>query len=86
MGKSLKNAEAPDDICHKFGTDHAAGLRDVNGPAGGHKPWSTRDIIGLHRFLLQVWRRFVAEDGSMKITEERPTTGCGGFCTGRSSG
>ncbi len=40
------------------------------GPLEASKPWSTRDIIGLHRFLLQVWRRFVAEDGSMKITEE----------------
>jgi len=70
MGKSLKNAEAPDDICHKYGTDTLRAYEMYMGPLEASKPWSTRDIIGLHRFLQQLWRRFVAEDGSLKITEE----------------
>jgi leucyl-tRNA synthetase len=70
MGKSLKNAEAPDDICHKYGTDTLRAYEMYMGPLEASKPWSTRDIIGLHRFLQQLWRRFVAEDGSLKISEE----------------
>jgi leucyl-tRNA synthetase len=69
MGKSLKNAEAPDDICHKFGTDSLRAYEMYMGPLEASKPWSTRDIIGLHRFLQAVWKRFVAEDGSLKVVD-----------------
>ncbi|MBI4581382.1 MAG: leucine--tRNA ligase, partial [Planctomycetes bacterium] len=72
MGKSLKNAVAPDDICHQYGTDTLRAYEMYMGPLEASKPWSTRDIIGLHRFCQQVWRRFVAEDGSLKVTNEPP--------------
>ena len=38
-------------------------LRNVHGPAGGQKPWNTRDIVGMQRFLNAVWRNLIgAED------------------------
>ncbi|HSW44958.1 MAG TPA: class I tRNA ligase family protein, partial [Phycisphaerae bacterium] len=67
MGKSLKNAVAPDDICHTYGTDTLRAYEMYMGPLEASKPWSTRDIVGMSRFLLSVWKRFVAEDGSLKV-------------------
>ena len=69
MGKSLKNAVAPDDIGHQFGTDTLRAYEMYMGPLEASKPWSTRDIIGLHRFLQSVWKRFVAEDGTLKVID-----------------
>jgi len=70
MGKSLKNAAAPDDICHDFGTDTLRTYEMYMGPLEASKPWSTRDIVGMSRFLQSFWRRFVDEDGSLKVTDE----------------
>ena len=33
------------------------------GPLEASKPWNTRDIIGVHRFLQRVWRNFTGEAG-----------------------
>ncbi|MBP7934719.1 MAG: leucine--tRNA ligase [Phycisphaerae bacterium] len=69
MGKSLKNAVAPDDICHEYGTDTLRTYEMYMGPLEASKPWSTRDIIGMSRFLHSLWRRFVAEDGTLKVDD-----------------
>jgi len=69
MGKSLKNAVAPDDICHNYGTDTLRTYEMYMGPLEASKPWSTRDIIGMSRFLQSAWKRFIAEDGSLKIAD-----------------
>ncbi|UCD28382.1 MAG: class I tRNA ligase family protein, partial [Planctomycetota bacterium] len=70
MGKSLKNAVTPDDICQEFGTDTLRAYEMYMGPLEASKPWSTRDIIGMSRFLQTVWKRFIADDGSLKITDQ----------------
>ena len=67
MGKSLKNAISPDEICAEYGTDTLRAYEMYMGPLEASKPWSTRDIIGMSRFLGSVWRRFVAEDGTLKV-------------------
>jgi len=69
MGKSLKNAVSPDDICHEFGTDTLRAYEMYMGPLEASKPWSTRDIVGMSRFLHTLWRRLVADDGSLKIND-----------------
>jgi len=70
MGKSLKNAVAPDDICREYGTDTLRAYEMYMGPLEASKPWSTRDIIGMSRFLQTLWKRFVADDGSLKVVDE----------------
>jgi leucyl-tRNA synthetase len=35
------------------------------GPLVDTKPWATRGVEGVHRFLNRVWRMIVAEDGSL---------------------
>ncbi len=72
MGKSLKNAVSPDEICEQYGTDTLRAYEMYMGPLEASKPWSTRDIIGMSRFLHNIWRRFMAEDGSLKVTDTAP--------------
>jgi leucyl-tRNA synthetase len=69
MGKSLKNAVAPDDICHIHGTDTLRAYEMYMGPLEASKPWSPRDIVGMSRFLQSVWKRLIAENGSLKVAD-----------------
>ncbi len=62
MGKSLKNAVGPDEINERYGCDTLRLYEMYMGPLDASKPWNTRDIIGVNRFLRRVWRNFVDED------------------------
>ncbi len=73
MGKSLKNAVSPDDINDEYGCDTLRLYEMYMGPLDASKPWSTRDIIGVNRFLRRVWRNFVGEDGSLLISDDAPS-------------
>jgi leucyl-tRNA synthetase len=73
MGKSLKNAVNPDDVIAEYGCDTLRLYEMYMGPLDASKPWSTRDIIGVHRFLNRVWRNFVAEDGTLRVTDGAAT-------------
>ncbi len=70
MGKSLKNAVSPDEIGEEYGADTLRAYEMYMGPLEASKPWSTRDIVGMSRFLHAIWRRFVAEDGTLKVTDD----------------
>jgi leucyl-tRNA synthetase len=73
MGKSLKNAVSPDEIAAEFGCDTFRLYEMYLGPLEASKPWSTRDIIGVHRFLNRVWRNLVDEDtDTLLVTDEDP--------------
>jgi leucyl-tRNA synthetase len=74
MGKSLKNAVAPDDICRDYGADTLRLYEMYMGPLDASKPWNTRDIIGVHRFLQRLWRNLVDEEtGKLKVTDAAPS-------------
>ncbi len=74
MGKSLKNAVSPDEVNEKYGCDTLRLYEMYMGPLEASKPWNTRDIVGVNRFLRRVWRNFVDPDsGEMLISEEEPT-------------
>ncbi len=73
MGKSLKNAVTPDEICDQYGCDTMRLYEMYLGPLDQSKLWNTRDIIGVHRFLQRVWRNFVNEEtGALLVTDEPP--------------
>ncbi len=73
MGKSLKNAISPDEICERYGCDTLRLYEMYLGPLESSKPWNTRDIVGVHRFLNRVWRNYVDEDsGNLKISDAPP--------------
>jgi len=73
MGKSLKNAVSPDEVCEQFGADTLRLYEMYLGPLEQSKPWSTKDTIGVHRFLQRVWRNFVNDaTGELLVTEDAP--------------
>ncbi len=73
MGKSLKNAVAPDDICDVYGADTLRLYEMYLGPLEQSKPWNTRDIVGVHRFLQRLWRCIIDEEtGAVAVTDEAP--------------
>jgi len=74
MGKSLKNAVAPDDICEQYGADTLRLYEMYLGPLDASKPWNTHDIVGVHRFLQRVWRNLVDEEtGGLLVAETAPS-------------
>jgi leucyl-tRNA synthetase len=62
MGKSLRNAVAPDEICDSFGADTLRLYLMSMGPLDASRPWESKDVIGVHRFLQRLWRNIVDED------------------------
>lgn len=71
MGKSLKNAVSPDEICDTYGADTLRVYEMSMGPLDQSRPWATKDVVGAHRFLQRVWRLAVNEDtGELTTTDE----------------
>ena len=62
MGKSLKNAVTPDDICLSYGADTLRLYEMAMGPLDASRPWETRDVVGMYRFLQRLWRNVVDEE------------------------
>ncbi|NQV71997.1 leucine--tRNA ligase [bacterium] len=74
MGKSLKNAVSPDEVNEKYGCDTLRLYEMYMGPLEASKPWNTRDIVGVNRFLRRVWRNFVDEEsGAILVSDSEPT-------------
>ncbi|WKD60038.1 leucine--tRNA ligase [Corynebacterium caspium] len=70
MGKSLKNAVSPDEICAEFGTDTLRVYEMAMGPLDTSRPWSTKDVVGAHRFLQRLWRLMIDEEtGALTLTD-----------------
>jgi leucyl-tRNA synthetase len=74
MSKSVGNVVNPDDMVDEYGADALRLYEMFMGPLEASKPWSTKGVEGITRFLDRVWRLFVDEDGSLSrtITAERP--------------
>jgi len=68
MGKSLKNAVTPDDMCAGYGADTLRLYLMSMGPLDASRPWESKDVVGVHRFLQRLWRNIVDEDtGSLRV-------------------
>ncbi|MGJ7032795.1 leucine--tRNA ligase [Niabella hirudinis] len=62
MSKSKFNTVNPDDLVHKYGADTFRMYEMFLGPVEMSKPWDTKGIEGVHRFLKKLWRLFYKED------------------------
>lgn len=70
MGKSLKNIVTPDEMYDEFGADTFRLYEMSTGPLEASRPWNTRDVVGMQRFLQRVWRNLVDEDsGQLHVSE-----------------
>ncbi|MEU4648245.1 leucine--tRNA ligase [Nocardia fluminea] len=74
IGKSLKNAISPDEMCDLYGADTFRFYEMSMGPLDTSRPWATKDVVGAHRFLQRVWRLVVDEEtGTVKTTDAAPS-------------
>ncbi|WJY98573.1 leucine--tRNA ligase [Corynebacterium fournieri] len=74
MGKSLKNAVAPDDVVEQYGADTLRVYEMSMGPLDTSRPWATKDVVGAHRFLQRLWRLAVDEtSGTPAVTDAELT-------------
>ncbi|MFN4242893.1 MAG: leucine--tRNA ligase [Tepidisphaerales bacterium] len=62
MSKSRGNVVNPDDIVRDYGADVLRLYEMYMGPLEATKPWSTRDITGMHRFVQGVYRNLVGDE------------------------
>ena len=72
MSKSMYNVVNPDDICDSYGADTLRLYEMFLGPVEQSKPWDTKGIDGVNRFLKKFWRLFYDRDGWC-VTDQEPT-------------
>ncbi len=68
MSKSRGNVVNPDDIMDQFGADAVRLYEMFMGPLEAVKPWNTRGVEGVTRFLERAWRLMVNEEGRLSST------------------
>jgi len=75
MSKSVGNVVNPDVMIDEFGADAVRLYEMFMGPLEAMKPWNTRGVEGITRFLDRVWRLAVDEDGSTSaaLSSDVPT-------------
>jgi leucyl-tRNA synthetase len=61
MSKARGNVVNPDDMVSEYGADSLRLYEMFMGPLEMVKPWSTKGVEGVYRFLGRVWRLFVDE-------------------------
>ena len=70
MSKSMFNVVNPDMICDTYGADTLRLYEMFLGPLEQSKPWDTKGIDGVNRFLRKVWRMFYDRDGFI-VTDDK---------------
>jgi len=79
MSKSLGNVVNPDDIIAEYGADAMRLFEMFMGPLEQVKPWSSKGVEGVYRFLGRVWRLVLKEDAeghwvpNCSLTGETPS-------------
>ena len=69
MSKSRGNVINPDDILVEYGADAFRLYEMFMGPLEMTKPWSTKGVEGVYRFLGRVWRLFVDEKSETEFEQ-----------------
>jgi leucyl-tRNA synthetase len=73
MSKSLYNVQNPDDLIEKYGADTLRLYEMFLGPIEQSKPWDTKGIEGVFRFIKKFWRLFHNEKNELSISENPAT-------------
>ena len=72
MSKSMYNVVNPDLICDTYGADTLRLYEMFLGPVEQSKPWDTKGIDGVNRFLKKFWRLFFDHD-EWCVTDDKPS-------------
>ncbi len=77
MSKSRGNVINPDDIVGEYGADTLRLYEMFMGPLDQVKPWNTRSVSGVYKFLHRVWRLIIDDQGKVRssivATKEAPS-------------
>ena len=76
MSKSRGNVVNPDDIVDEYGADSLRLYEMFMGPLEQVKPWNTRSVDGVHRFLARAYRLVIDPDTGRRsdaVTDGAPT-------------
>ncbi|HEX4121389.1 MAG TPA: class I tRNA ligase family protein, partial [Verrucomicrobiae bacterium] len=75
MSKSRGNVVNPDDILGEYGADAFRLYEMFMGPLEMVKPWNTKGVEGVYRFLGRVWRLFVDEESETEFEQAQTASG-----------
>jgi leucyl-tRNA synthetase len=73
MSKSRGNVVNPDDILTEYGSDAFRLYEMFMGPLQDSKPWNTKGVEGVYRFLGRVWRLFIDEQSETEFEQAETT-------------
>ncbi len=66
MSKSRGNVINPDDIIKEYGADTLRLYEMFMGPLDQVKPWNTKSVSGVHKFLGRAWRLVLDDTGKIR--------------------
>jgi len=69
MSKSRENVVSPDGVMDRYGADAVRLYEMFMGPLEASKPWNTKSVEGVTRFLDRVWRLCIREDGKAAVDD-----------------
>ncbi len=74
MSKSRGNVINPDDVVEQYGADSLRLYEMFMGPLEQVKPWSTKGVEGVNRFLNRSWRLFLGDgdEEKLNVTDTEP--------------
>lgn len=74
MSKSRGNVINPDDVVDRYGADSLRLYEMFMGPLEQVKPWSTKGVEGVNRFLNRAWRLFLGDgdEDILNVTDTEP--------------
>lgn len=73
MSKSMFNVVNPDNICNLYGADTLRLYEMFLGPLEQAKPWDTKGIDGVNRFLKRFWKLFFDKEGNLRLSDSAPS-------------
>ncbi|MBQ3174358.1 MAG: leucine--tRNA ligase [Bacteroidales bacterium] len=73
MSKSMFNVVNPDNICNSYGADTLRLYEMFLGPLEQSKPWDTKGIDGVNRFLKRLWKMFFDAEGNLAVVDAEPS-------------
>ena len=72
MSKRYFNVVNPDDVVARYGADCFRMYEMFLGPIEDAKPWNTKGIDGVNRFLRKFWSLYVDDKGELNLSDEAP--------------
>jgi leucyl-tRNA synthetase len=71
MSKSKHNVQNPDSLIERYGADTLRLYEMFLGPLEQDKPWDTKGIEGVFRFLKKLWKLYFDENDQLMVTDEK---------------